>query len=351
MWASAQVWQEIDHGQIGFVSRSQPRQAPRGACLEMVPRCAMLLGLLAVVVTPFAPPARRVAGRVRSVGTTRLCAEEKKAAPRKGISPALKSKLLQEAATPWRTLRQFFYGAFALSASIGGLTAITQFAAAVAHQDGALPLSQTVTNIAVDFGVVAACAYGNSIDSRSAADVDVLASDDGAPPASSLADDVAAERLATLGALEVVVAAGDAERAASIKTLQRDAGQAVVVLGGAAAAVDDALLDALIQKAAFARAEVVVVPVRLTEDAAARPFDAPFVCAPADRDAAAWRSYVADEIATAEAQGADVAGGIVVALRRDGTVASRNIGKPPWPQLLASIDKKQKVLIDTDKKA
>ena len=56
-----------------------------------------------------------------------------------------------------------------------------------------------------------------------------------------------------------------------------------------------------------------------------------------DGDRDGWRAYLADEIATAADQGADTSGGVVVALRRDGTVASRNVGKPPWPQLIAAI--------------
>ena len=36
---------------------------------------------------------------------------------KKSISPNLKAKLLQEAESPWRTVRKFIYGAFALSAT------------------------------------------------------------------------------------------------------------------------------------------------------------------------------------------------------------------------------------------
>ena len=260
------------------------------------------------------------------------------------VSPALRSKLLQEAQTPWRTVRTFLYGSFGLSATIGGLTALTQFAAAVTNQPDALPVAQTLTNIAVDFGVVGACLYGNSVDSGEAADITVVGEGDG----KALADDVAVARLATLARLTVDVGSGDMKRSATVQTLQRDAGQAVVVLGGSRAAVDDALLDALIQRTAFARAECVVVPVRLDDDdAAAAPStkaltvdEAPFVALPCDGDRDGWRAYLADEIATAADQGADTSGGVVVALRRDGTVASRNVGKPPWPQLIAAIDQK-----------
>ena len=83
---------------------------------------------------------------------------------KKPISPNLKAKLLQEAESPWRTVRKFIYGAFALSATVGGLTALTQLAAAVSKQPDALPLEQTIQNVVVDFGVVAACAYGAKVD-------------------------------------------------------------------------------------------------------------------------------------------------------------------------------------------
>ncbi len=77
---------------------------------------------------------------------------------KKSISPNLKAKLLQEAESPWRTVRKFIYGAFALSATVGGLTALTQLAAAVSKQPDALPLEHTIPNVLVDFGFVAGCA-------------------------------------------------------------------------------------------------------------------------------------------------------------------------------------------------
>ena len=121
---------------------------------------------------------------------------------KKSISPNLKAKLLQEAESPWRTVRKFIYGAFALSATVGGLTALTQLAAAVSKQPDALPLEQTIQNVVVDFGVVAACAYGAKVDG--AADSG-LEEDDGAP-STTIDDEAIAANLATLQKLEVTVA-------------------------------------------------------------------------------------------------------------------------------------------------
>ena len=304
---------------------------------------AWLAAIVLLCVTPLeafvAPAARRTHVVLRAEPEVPIPPK-----PGKSISAAQKSKLLQEAQTPWRTVRTFFYGAFGLSATVGGITALAQTAASVAGQPDALPLSQCGVNVLVDAGVVAACLYGNSVDNGEAADITVA--DETAP----LADDVAEARRDAVAKLRVDVGLGDLKRSAAVRTLQRDAGQAVVVLGGPRAAVDDALLDALIQRNAFARAECVVVPVRLDDGAGAAPAtnaltvdEAPFVALPNADDAAAWRSYLEDELATAADQGADTSAGVVVALRRDGTVASRNVGKPPWPQLIAAIDAKAEV--------
>ena len=179
---------------------------------------------------------------------------------KKPISPNLKAKLLQEAESPWRTVRKFIYGAFALSATVGGLTALTQLAAAVSKQPDALPLEQTIQNVVIDFGVVAACAYGAKVDG--AADSG-LEEDDGEP--TNIDDEAISKNLETLQKLEVTVAG---ERVANIETLRKAANQAVVVVAGPSSVVDDALRDALIEQKTLAAAEVLVVPVRTSaEDA------------------------------------------------------------------------------------
>jgi len=130
-----------------------------------------------------------------------------------------------------------------------------------------------------------------------------------------------------------------------VETLRAAARQHVVVLGGPRRAVDAALTDALIQQPLFARAECVVVPVRTDDDAVAatlakkkKPaFDrAGFVTKPAPADERAWIEYVNEEIATATSQGAAEApaAGVVIAIRRDGSVARRGVGKPPWKELV-----------------
>jgi Low psii accumulation1 / Rep27 len=76
-----------------------------------------------------------------------------------------KSKLAAEVSTPWRQVRLFIYSGFALSAFIGGVTALSQLAASIGEQPGALPLTQCLTNIAIDFGVVATCVLGFNFES------------------------------------------------------------------------------------------------------------------------------------------------------------------------------------------
>ena len=174
----------------------------------------------------------------------------------------------------------------------------------------------------VDFGVVAACAYGAKVDG--AADSG-LEEDDGATPA-TIDDEAIAANLATLQKLEVTVAG---ERVATVETLRTAANQAVVVVAGPSSVVDDALRDALIEQKTLAAAEVLVVPVRTSaedavEAAMGRRSDSyGFVAPPVD--AAKWKAYAAAECAVAAGQGAETAAedGIVIAVRADGTVAAR----------------------------
>jgi len=259
---------------------------------------------------------------------------------KKPISPNLKAKLLQEAESPWRTVRKFIYGAFALSATVGGLTALTQLAAAVSKQPDALPLEQTIQNVVIDFGVVAACAYGAKVDG--AADSG-LEEDDGEP--TNIDDEAISKNLETLQKLEVTVAG---ERVANIETLRKAANQAVVVVAGPASVVDDALRDALIEQKTLAAAEVLVVPVRTSaedavEAAMGRRSDSyGFVAPPVD--AAKWKAYAAAECAVAAGQGASTASedGIVIAVRADGTVARRGLGKPVWKMVAAELSPPEK---------
>ena len=261
---------------------------------------------------------------------------------KKPISPNLKAKLLQEAESPWRTVRKFIYGAFALSATVGGLTALTQLAAAVSKQPDALPLEQTIQNVVIDFGVVAACAYGAKVDG--AADSG-LEEDDGASSTTTIDDEAISKNLETLQKLEVTVAG---ERVANIETLRTAANQAVVIVAGPSSVVDDALRDALIEQKTLAAAEVLVVPVRTSaedavEAAMGRRSDSyGFVAPPVD--AAKWKAYAAAECAVAAGQGAETAAedGIVIAVRADGTVARRGLGKPVWKMVAAELSPPEK---------
>mmetsp|Transcript_2627 Transcript_2627/g.6789 ORF Transcript_2627/g.6789 Transcript_2627/m.6789 type:complete len:300 (-) Transcript_2627:727-1626(-) len=250
------------------------------------------------------------------------------------LSPDLKRKLLQETNTPWRGVRLFFYGGFALSAGVGLVTAVAQLAGSLASTgDGGVPASQAAINVAVDLGVVSLCALGYRIDSRAAVDVT-------SEPRGVLSDVEAAERIDRLARLEVVVGAEDMTRTASLATLQTKANQNVVILGGPATVVDDALTDALIQQKLLSRAECLVVPVRLDADDVRKIDTAGFVATPAPDDRAKWLDYLKDEIDTAVQQGAGDAGdvGVVIAVRNDGTVARRGIGKPPWTAVIADLE-------------
>jgi hypothetical protein len=70
--------------------------------------------------------------------------------------PTNLDRLKEESANPFRTFRLFLYGASGASALIGGLTSCAQLAGTLGDAPQALPLATVVTNLGVDFGVVAA---------------------------------------------------------------------------------------------------------------------------------------------------------------------------------------------------
>lgn len=249
----------------------------------------------------------------------------------------MKRRLLQEATSPWRTVRTFFFGAFGFSATVGGLTAVTQLAASVAGRENALPLQTSLTNVGVDLAVVLACVVGWRLEARAEADVTL--------EASPLTTDELEARTKRLLRLGVSVGLGNDRREATLETLRGVAKQSVVVLGGPAASVDDAMTDALIQQKLFVSTETLVVPVRLDattgevrDDYASKPMyaKAGFVALPVGDD---WADFVRAEVATATDQGAASASsdGVVIAVRQDGSIARRGVGKPPWKQLLRDI--------------
>jgi len=71
-------------------------------------------------------------------------------------APSNFDRLKEESANPFRTFRLFLYGASGASALIGGLTSCAQLAGTLGDAPAALPLPTVVTNLGVDFGVVAA---------------------------------------------------------------------------------------------------------------------------------------------------------------------------------------------------
>jgi hypothetical protein len=107
--------------------------------------------------------------------------------------------------------------------------------------------------------------------------------------------------------------------------------------------VDDALRDALIEQKTLASSSVIVIPVRTSAvDAVAaamgrRSDSYGFVALPVDD--AAWAAYAEAECAVAAGQGAATAAadGIVIAVRSDGTVARRGLGKPVWKMVVEDL--------------
>ena len=108
----------------------------------------------------------------------------------------------------FRKVRLFFFGGFGLGATIGGFTALTQLAATLSGQEGAEPLTKAVTNIAVDWGVVAACLFGFNTESKAEQQGNEQMSQKNANAAAKLSDDEVSQRSGVLAALPIEISLG-----------------------------------------------------------------------------------------------------------------------------------------------
>jgi hypothetical protein len=126
-------------------------------------------------------------------------------------APTNFDRLKEESANPFRTFRLFLYGASGASALIGGLTSCAQLAGTLGDAPAALPLSTVVTNLGVDFGVVAAAValYRFENANRDAELADAARSDV-IKKAPRLSKDAMSQREAVLKGLPLTVMVDDA---------------------------------------------------------------------------------------------------------------------------------------------
>ena len=280
--------------------------------------------------------------------------------PVPGLSPTMYDKLRSEATTPFRSLRMFIYGGFGVGAGLGGYTAVTQLIQSLQHRPDALPLSQTVLNVGVDFGVAAAAAaawiFENRIKKVSEKEMQELR----AKEPFRLTFDMKQARERALSALPLTFQVGVNEtRTASVKELREKGGQHLIVLAAPKAALADALFGARVGKTLFAKNNVMIAPFVVEGEGAGgagevKGFGGPgggktlgmkealldaeaYVAKPTEM--AAWGAYIEEELSDAFKQGNEDARkrGIGIVMRKDGSIIRRGLGQPEWREVVAEL--------------
>lgn len=285
------------------------------------------------------------------------------AAPKPKVSDGLNAALQEEITSPFRGLRFFVYGAGFLGGSLGGLTALSQLLAGVGGAPSAPAVSQSLQNIVVDFGVVAAAVAGWNFDSKqkdAKTEALKLAQDrrTGQPDESK-----SAKKLEMLQQLEVMVPVdptqapeGAVGLKAKLGDLREGAQQNIVVFASSSSeTVKEALIKAqIVGETEFTAKNVLVVPVDLSKmqqkakgKAAGKKsgkgfggdpawLDQGYVAPPLEGTEAQWLKYVTEELEDAEGQGVEGAAktGIAICVRADGRVARRGLGVPLWADLV-----------------
>ena len=259
-------------------------------------------------------------------------------------------RLTVESSNPFRKVRLFIYGGFAFSAGVGGLTALTQLAASVTGQPDALPISQACLNIAVDFGVVGACAFGFNVESKAEKVAEqAQAAQAKTTKAAPLSSEDVAMRREQLSALPLEL---NGEQG-TVEEIQRKTGRPLVVFAGSKGIVRDVLTETRVIGNVLKAADLALVPVTLGErrnrtdkrkgfgaptDTTSRFESFSFVAIPPPGDDQ-WQDFMETELATAERQGNEAPrrDGLVLVVNAEGEVVRRGVGKPPWKQLIETL--------------
>jgi hypothetical protein len=228
------------------------------------------------------------------------------------------TKMRSEAQAPFRVFRQFLFGAFGVSATIGSGVSFIQFTTGLAGAPSAPPVAQSGQNLAIDGAVLALMVF--------------LWRRDEAARQRQMAR---ISREETLAALRVQLSSQKTVRLAALRGFAR-----VVVVAGSAAFVEEAAAAAEPHKEALLARGVLFVPL-VTDGAQKPPPPLPASASASDKRwrgepqfVTEWTRWLGDQMSAASvAAGA----GVYVSLRMDGRVRASGVGQPPWALLAASL--------------
>lgn len=226
----------------------------------------------------------------------------------------------------------FVFGASAASAGVGGLVAASRVIAAAVGVRGVQPLDETLPNLAVNLGVLGACASLLRQEVRT-----------GERRLSRLA------RGASLARLKVAVpGTGQVTKLGALRSKRR-----MVILAGRAPALTAAVASAEPYARSLYDRRILVVPLLLPSEADAGEAGAE-AAAVAAADGSAfpsgnwiatpvlggeWLEWIASEKVAAGVDEARAAADVlVVIVKFNGKVGGRSMGNPAWSQLVGDID-------------
>lgn len=269
----------------------------------------------------------------------RAAARAEKRAKESGISGELRYKLLEEQSNPFRKFRQTIYLACAGSASIGAFIAASRVVASLTGVDGVQPLSETVPNVAIDLGVVAA---GVGLwfweDGRGKASLEALAEKKGTKN--------------LLATLDVELFDGATSNMRGLEGKYRP-----VLLAGTAAEVTRSINLAGRVAADLKRNDMLLVPFftdleddsagwQAMKDSSTNGMWDSFLARPINREG--WTEWLLAEKSQVAEKQKENKYNIdtkafdkllrVFIIRMDGKVGSRTVGPPAWPKLVKSVE-------------
>ncbi|CAM9929654.1 unnamed protein product [Pylaiella littoralis] len=275
-------------------------------------------------------------------------------------------KLTAETKTPFRTFRIFIYGAFGFSALIGGVTSLSQLAATLSEQPGALELQKVLINLLVDFGVMAAAAFCYNFETSQQEGLEQVEEANREKrrklKATKITSDVNADRVKKLRTLSVKVPGSgtgpelEGAKEAPVGVLMDEAKQSFCVIAGGKEFIRDSILSAMLAKnQIFPSLNILVVPVEMGVagdgkgpkglakgfgDSSMSYEEQGYVAAPVNEDD--WRALMTEEFEAAERQGvvAKSSGkdGIVLLVSKKGKVLRRGVGVPAWKMIRDDVD-------------
>jgi len=261
------------------------------------------------------------------------------------------AKLKAEASAPFRLFRQFVFGGAVGAGGLGFVATCPQLIKAVTDEDR----TQTLTNLAIDFGAIAIGGYLWKVDTDKGKEKIEQFAGLQKKLVNQLSPDAATEQETLIGMLpvEIIFSLSDENvtRIIPLNELGNKGEQNVVIVAGKFDFLRDSIIGARAEgDRLFTASQTYIIPFCTDEGdqpgskpvkgfGTPRPglLTAPYIGKPQQPDV--WRRILETEFKLAEAQGSKQIRdqGMVLVINRNGKVVRRGVGIPPWDKLVETI--------------